>query len=465
MKLVMKFGGTSIGNGKKIRQVAELVKEYKEKGDDIIVVTSALEGVTDAILHAAHEASGEGNKIKANEFISNITAQHKKALCDAVENDLVDDTIAKLDVLFTDFKNDLNGICSLGELTLRSTDKLSSYGERLVAPILSASLRSVGIESESFTGGEIGILTDDNYGSAYPLESTYKAVKDHISKLSKTSVLVVSGYIGVNKSGAITTLGRGGSDFTASIIGASIKADEIWLWKEVHGIMTTDPKLVPEARPLSIISYIEAMEMSFFGAKVLHPKAIEPAIRHDIPVRVKNTFDPDYPGTLVVKEQETGENVVKAVTVIDNVALINISGAGMVGTIGVAARVFNTLADAKVNIVMISQGSSEANLSIVVDESQQITAVEVLKKEFINGVVGEIESDAHIAVVAVVGADMAGIPGVAGNVFRALGDNNINVIMISQGSSQHNISFVVKKEAATKTVQILHREFSLDILK
>jgi len=306
MKLVMKFGGTSIGNGKKIRQVAELVKEYKEKGNDIIVVTSALEGVTDAILHAAHEASGEGNKIKANEFITNITAQHKKALYDAVENDLVDDTIAKLDVLFTDFKNDLNGICSLGELTLRSTDKLSSYGERLVAPILSASLRSVGIESESFTGGEIGILTDDNYGSAYPFESTYKAVKDHISKLSETSIPVISGYIGVNKSGAITTLGRGGSDFTASIIGASIKADEIWLWKEVHGIMTTDPKLVPEARPLSIISYIEAMEMSFFGAKVLHPKAIEPAIRHDIPVRVKNTFDPDYPGTLVVKEQETG---------------------------------------------------------------------------------------------------------------------------------------------------------------
>jgi len=465
MKLIMKFGGTSVGNGKKIRHVAELVKKYKDKGNDIVVVTSALEGVTDDILHAAYEALDEGNVTKIDDFISNITAQHKKALYDAVENDPVDDIIAKLEVIITTFRNDLKGICSLGELTLRSIDKLSSYGERLAAPILSASFRSVGMESEPFTGGEIGILTDDNYGSARPLESTYRAVKDHMSQLPESTVPVISGFIGEDEHGAITTLGRGGSDFTASIIGASIKADEIWLWKEVHGIMTTDPKLVPEARPLSIISYIEVMEMSFFGAKVLHPKAIEPAIRHDIPVRVKNTFDPDYPGTLVVKEQETVENVVKAVSVIDNVALINISGAGMVGTIGVAARVFSVLAHEKVNIIMISQGSSEANLSIVVGESYKKKAVEALEKEFTNGVVGEIESDAHIAVIAVVGVGMAGIPGVAGNVFKALGNNNINVIMISQGSSQHNISFVVKKDAAAKAVQVLHKDFSLDRLQ
>ncbi|MCD4799664.1 MAG: aspartate kinase, partial [Methanosarcinales archaeon] len=262
----------------------------------------------------------------------------------------------------------------------------------------------------------------------------------------------------------ITTLGRGGSDFTASIIGASLNADEIWLWKEVPGIMTTDPKLVPEARPLKVISYIEAMEMSFFGAKVLHPKAIEPAIRHDIPVRVKNTFEPEYPGTLVVKEQKTVQNVVKAVTVIDKVALVNISGAGMVGTIGVAARVFSALADADVNIIMISQGSSEANLSVVVNDDHLKQAVKALKQEFKNGVVGEIDHDVHISVVAIVGVGMAGTPGVAGKVFDALGKNKVNVIMISQGSSQHNISFVVKEGDATKAVQVLHKVFSLEKL-
>ncbi|MCL7415502.1 MAG: aspartate kinase [ANME-2 cluster archaeon] len=460
----MKFGGTSVADGKKLKHVAELVKSYRDRGDRIAVVTSALGGITDAILKAANEAISAGKVSQVKEFIADITKQHHKAVHESVGEEFAEEVIAELDARIEEIEKALTGICYLGELTPRSIDYLSSYGERLAAPILSASIRTLGVESQSLTGGGIGIITDDNYGAAHPLDLTYAAVKRYIAPLIENTIPVITGFIGETEHGTITTLGRGGSDFTASIVGAAIGADEIWLWKEVHGIMTTDPKIVPEARPLPVISYIEAMEMSFFGAKVLHPKAIEPAIRQGIPVRVKNTFDPDYPGTLVVKDEKTSDNIVKAVTVVDKVALINISGAGMVGTIGVAARTFGALANAGVNIKMISQGSSEANLSTVVDESQMKIAMRALKQEFNNGVVGEIEHDVNIAVVAVVGVGMAGTPGVAGRVFGSLGENSVNVIMISQGSSQHNISFVVKKDTAAKAVQVLHKEFGLEKL-
>jgi len=465
MKIIMKFGGTSVADGKKLRHVAELVKSYQDKDYQIVVVTSALGGVTDAILEEAHKASKDGEVSRVKEFMADLTKQHHTAIREAVGNNSnVEDIITELDARIEEIEKALTGICYLGELTLRSIDYLSSYGERMAAPILSGIIRSLGVESSHFTGGEIGIITDDNFGSAYPLESSYKNIKKHLSRLLPGTIPVVAGFIGEDERGIITTLGRGGSDFTASIIGASLNVDEIWLWKDVPGIMTTDPKLVPEARPLKVISYIEAMEMSFFGAKVLHPKAIEPAIRHDIPVRVKNTFEPEYPGTLVVKEQKTVRDVVKAVTVVNKVALVNISGAGMVGTIGVAARVFKTLANAGVNIIMISQGSSEANMSVVVDDEHLEQAVEALKQEFRNGVVGEIDHDVHISVVAIVGVGMAGTPGVAGKVFDALGKSQVNVIMISQGSSQHNISFVVKEGDAAKAVQVLHKVFSLEKL-
>ncbi|HEY9245473.1 MAG TPA: aspartate kinase, partial [Candidatus Methanoperedens sp.] len=348
------------------------------------------------------------------------------------------------------------------ELTARSIDYISSYGERLAAPILCGSLKSIGVKSRSFTGGEAGIITNEEYGNAKPLEIAYSLVKERIEPFLEAGIPVITGFIGESESGIITTLGRGGSDFSASIIGAALKADEIWLWKEVHGILTTDPKIVPEARTIPVISYIEAMELSYFGAKVLHPNAIEPAIRHGIPVRVKNTFDPDSTGTIVVKDQKQSRDIVKAVTVIKNVALINISGAGMVGTIGVAARVFTTLANVGVNIIMISQGSSEANISIVVNENHLDRAAKAIKSEFKNGIIKEVTHDRNISVVAVVGAGMANTPGVAGRVFWGLGKAGVNVIMISQGSSQHNISFAVSEEDARKAVQILHKEFALD---
>ena len=445
----MKFGGTSVGDGSRMKHVAELAKEYRDGGNEVVLVTSALSGVTDALLKYAKDASETGKTSSIKEFIADLTKQHYRAAHDAIDGTkngkkIVEVVTGELDSRIEELEKALIGICYLGELTVRSIDYISSYGERLAAPILCGSLNSIGVKSRSFTGGEAGIITTDEYGNAKPLEKTFSLVRERIEPVLKEGIPVITGFIGENEAGIITTLGRGGSDFSASIIGAALESDEIWLWKEVHGILTTDPRIVPEARTIPVISYIEAMELSYFGAKVLHPRTIEPAIRHGIPVRVKNTFDPSSPGTIIVKDLKQSKDIVKAVTVIRNVALINISGAGMVGTIGVAARVFTTLANAGVNIIMISQGSSEANISFVVDGGHLDKAVKAIKAEFKNGIIKDVTHDKNISVVAVVGAGMANTPGVAGRVFGALGKARVNVIMISQGSSQHNISFAVR---------------------
>ncbi|MDD4749593.1 MAG: aspartate kinase [Methanosarcinaceae archaeon] len=462
MRLVMKFGGTSVGNGAKLRHVAMLLKEYYEKGNQIVAVTSALGGVTDMLMENARLASAKGKVSLVKEFKTELTRKHSDAVKDAINDPKIAEGVLQiLELRIDELEKALVGICYLGELTPRSIDYISSYGERLAAPILSGALKALGIESTEYTGGEAGIITTGDYGNARPLEKTYETVEKRLGLRLDSEVQVVTGFIGENEEGIITTLGRSGSDFSASIIGAGIRADEIWLWKEVNGIMTTDPRIVPEARTIPQISYSEAMELSYFGANVLHPKTIEPAMREYIPVRVKNTFDPAFPGTLVVADKVRCRNVVKAVSLIKNVALINITGADMAGTVGTVAKVFTVLATSGINIIMISQSSSESNLSFVVSESQAEDALKVLRAEFEHYVVREITSDRDICVVAVVGAGMAGTPGVAKRVFGSLGDAMINIIMISQGSSEYNISLVVREKEAISAVKTLHREFEL----
>jgi len=458
----MKFGGTSVGDGKKIRHVAQLLKKYYEEGNQIVVVTSALGGVTDMLMENANFASTKGKVTLVKEFKTELTNKHHEAVKEAIENPkIAEEVIQILDIRIDELEKALIGICYLGELTPRSIDYISSYGERLAAPIISGAIRSLGVPSTEYTGGEAGIITTGDYGNARPLEKTYELVEKRLSCRLESQIQVVTGFIGENEDGIITTLGRSGSDFSASILGAALKADEIWLWKEVNGIMTTDPRIVPEAKTIPRISYSEAMELSYFGANVLHPRAIEPAMREHIPVRVKNTFDPLFEGTLVVADKFQCRHVVKAVSLIKNVALINISGAEMAGTIGTVARLFTALANAGVNIVMISQGSSESNLSFVVSEAHVEPALKALHSEFNREIVREIISDKDVCVVAVVGAGMAGTPGVAKRVFGALGNSMINIIMISQGSSQYNISFVVGENEAISAVRTLHQEFEL----
>ncbi len=462
MRLVMKFGGTSVGDGKKIRHVAQLLKKYYEEGNQIVVVTSALGRVTDMLMENANFASTKGKVTLVKEFKTELTNKHHEAVKEAIEDPkIAEEVLQILDLRIDELEKALIGICYLGELTPRSIDYISSYGERLAAPIISGAIRSLAVPSTEYTGGEAGIITTGDYGNARPLEKTYELVEKRLGCRLESQIQVVTGFIGENEDGIVTTLGRSGSDFSASILGAALKVDEIWLWKEVNGIMTTDPRIVAEARTIPQISYSEAMELSYFGANVLHPRAIEPAMREHIPVRVKNTFDPLFEGTLVVADKFQCRHVVKAVSLIKNVALINISGAEMAGTIGTVARLFTALANAGVNIVMISQGSSESNLSFVVSEAHVEPALNALHKEFNREIVREIISDKDVCVVAVVGAGMAGTPGVAKRVFGALGNSMINIIMISQGSSQYNISFVVREKDAIFTVRTLHQEFEL----
>lgn len=458
-RLIMKFGGVSVADGQRLRHVGDLVKHFNDD-NEIVLVTSALQGVTDGLLECAKKAATEGNVSDVTEFMKKLTLRHTSAVDEAIIDPKiaadVKDAIAKK---LSELEKAYIGICYLGELTPRSLDYISSYGEQLAAPVLSGVLRDMGIESRAYTGEEAGIVTDSNYGDSRPLEKTYDLIPRRLCPLK--GVPVVTGFIAKDEKGTITTLGRGGSDLSASLIGAAIDADEIWFWKETSGVMTTDPKIVPSAKPIPSISYREAMELSYFGAKVLHPRAIEPAIRKGVPVRVKCTFDPDLPGTQIVHGDVQKEGVIKAVTLHKNVALLTISGAGMIGTPGVAARAFTALANAGINIVMISQGSSEANISIIIEEKQLEKAEDAIRSEFPRDLVKDISHNRDVCAVAVVGAGMAGTPGVAARVFKAMGQARINVMMISQGSSEHNISFVVSSKDGERAVQELHREFGL----
>lgn len=458
-RLIMKFGGVSVADGQRLRHVGDLVKHFNDD-NEIVLVTSALQGVTDGLLECARKAATEGNVTDVTAFMKKLTLRHNQAVDEAIIDPKiaaeVKDAIAKK---LSELEKAYVGICYLGELTPRSLDYISSYGEQLAAPVLSGVLRDMGIESRAYTGEEAGIVTDSNYGDSRPLEKTYDLIPRRLCPLK--GVPVVTGFIAKDEKGTITTLGRGGSDLSASLIGAAIDADEIWFWKETSGVMTTDPKIVPSAKPIPSISYREAMELSYFGAKVLHPRAIEPAIRKGVPVRVKCTFDPDLPGTQIVHGDVQKEGVIKAVTLHKNVALLTISGAGMIGTPGVAARAFTALANAGINIVMISQGSSEANISIIIEEKQLEKAEDAIRSEFPRDLVKDISHNRDVCAVAVVGAGMAGTPGVAARVFKAMGQARINVMMISQGSSEHNISFVVSSKDGERAVQELHREFGL----
>ena len=269
------------------------------------------------------------------------------------------------------------------------------------------------------------------------------------------------GFMGCTEKGVLTTLGRSGSDYSAAIIGAGIDADEIWIWTDVDGIMTSDPRVINDARVLESVSYLEVMELSFFGAKVMHPRSIEPAMKKDILVRVKNTFNPDHPGTCIVRSVRDDSRVVKAITYIEKVAAVNINGAQMIGRPGVAKAIFSALSDNEVNVMMISQGSSEANISLIIDEAQAGTASESLATLAKQGIVREVTLDRNVCAVAVVGSGMAGAKGTGGRIFTALGRADINVRMISQGSSEVNISFVVKQEDGPRAVRVLHDEFRL----
>jgi aspartate kinase len=471
MRVVMKFGGRAVADGERIKTVAQLIKRFKEAEEarkkaetaEIVTVTSALSTVTDALLDNAKKVANEGNTEKVKEFAETLRKKHELTASEAISDEKVLKSVKeKINDRFSEMEKALVGICLLGELTPRSLDYISSFGERLAAPILAGTLQSLGLDAVSRTGGEAGILTNEEYGNAQLIGRAEQEIRARITPLLGTTIPVVTGFIGETRKGIITTLGRGGSDYTATIIGSAIDADEIWLWKETEGIMSADPKIIPDARKIPYISYREAMELSYFGASVLHPRAIEPVMVKKIPIRVKNVFKPEDEGTLIGKEAEKTIKAVKAITIIENTSIISITGTGVRSISDVAARLFSVLAAQNVDIIMISQGSSEMTISLVIDSAQLGRATGAIQSINTGGtVIRDFTSDSNVCAMGVVGAGMAGTPGVAGKIFSALGKEGISVIMISQGSSEFNISIVVKKDEAYRAAQALHDVFEM----
>lgn len=458
-KLVMKFGGSLVASGGGIKRIADLVLEGRSEGSDVVVVVSALGGVTNLLIRAAENAPGWSEK-KIDQTTRSLRLIHSEAvrgtsLSEASKLAL----LQELDGVLQKLRHTLFGVSILGELSPRSRDAIISFGERMAVPLVASELESRGIKAPSMTGGEAGIVTDNSFGEGIPdLKATKKAVgRVLLPKLGKGEVPVVAGFIARSPKGDITTLGRGGSDYTATLLAAALGAEEVWIWTDVDGIMTGDPRVVRNPMLVKQLSYAEAEELAFFGAKNMHPLALGPARVNHIPVRILNGFRPDSPGTLITDQQRRSEGVVKVVAVVKNVGLLTVAGETLQGRPGIAARVFSALASAKVNILMISQSVSEANIGMVVRRTSLRSASEALRRELRReGIGAGVESDPGISVVAAVGAGMRGERGVAAKVFGAVASRGINVKMIAQGSSELNISFVVDEVDADEAVRALH---------
>jgi aspartate kinase len=465
-KTVMKFGGTSIATGKNVRRVANIVADSVKKNYKVVVVVSALAGVTNQLVEEAEQARKKDEK-QIQEFTKKLVDKHMAVVTKAIEDTHIrKEVVQVLRKTVNELEKVLTGICYVGELTPKSKDYVLSFGERLSVTLVWGALRDLKLQTECFTGKEAGIVTDSNFGEARPLMNvTTHQVKERLEPLLEKQVTpVVTGYIAATQDGIVTTLGRGGSDYTATILSVALAADEVWIWTDVDGIMTADPKIVASAKMLTQLSYGEAAEMAIFGAKAMHPSALEPVIERCIPVRIRNVFNPENQGTLIADEQEAkSKEAVKAVALIKDVAMINIKGAAMVGAPGSYSKIFNLLGNNNINIMMVSTAVSEANISLVIRRNLLGRALSTLEIALLGrGFVNEITSEDDVCVIAAMGANMKGTLGVASRIFTAMAQKRINIRMIAQGSSELNISFVVKEKDGEAAVRAIHKEFKLD---
>ncbi len=462
--ITMKFGGTSVGDIQRLQDVATIVHSYLSQRP--VVVASAMAGVTNTLLDTAYLAvQRDTEHVKKN--IDVLKEKHLN-----VANTLLKhagrhkDLIHRHSLLIDELSNLYRGVSLLKELSVRSLDAIASFGEILSCLQLAAILSDHDLTAE-FIDARMLIRTDNHFGeAAVDFSVTNNAIRKALLPLVERNIVpVVTGFIGSTEDGLTTTLGRSGSDYTGSIVGAALDSEEIWIWTDVDGVMTADPRYVNGAKVLSEISYREAAEMSYFGAKVIHPKTMMPAIEKNIPIRIKNTFNPSHPGTLITHSTSTTEKVVKNITSIDNLSLVSIEGNGMVGVPGISARIFSALARVKVNVMMISQASSEHNVCVVIPQKDCGRAVQELRNEFETDIAKKIVDDIkvgdNVSIVAVVGEGMKGMRGIAGKTFTAVANANVNIVAIAQGSSELNISLVVEQAEVRKAVQAIHDAFHL----
>ena len=459
----MKFGGSSLSNTARIKKAARTVQRFSTD-NRIVVVASAMDDVTDRLVEIG-ELAKKGKNGQARIRLTRLQSLHLKTARAVTTKKNDTELVNTIERLNTELERTVEGVSHLRELTPRTRDYLLSFGERFSTPIMASALRSLGLRARAFTGADAGITTDENFGEAKPLaEVSYHQIRQRLEPtLARKEIPAVTGYVAATMDGTFTTLGRGGSDYTASLLGAALDADEIWIWTDVDGLMTADPRIVKNAVVLSTVSFEEALELSYFGAKMMHPRALQPASERKIPVRIKNSQKLAREGTLISSsEKRSGSRVVKAVSIIRSVAIVTVSGTGMMGAPGVAARVFQTLGSNNINVIMISQGSSEATISCVVARKDLETAVRALQLALLGqGYVERVVAEKDSCIIAVVGSGMKGTPGVAARIFTAVGRKKVNVRMVAQGSSEYNVSFVVSENQGPDAVRAVHEEFQL----
>ncbi|MGC9348080.1 MAG: aspartate kinase [Anaerolineae bacterium] len=459
--VVMKFGGTSVGSAEAITQASTIVETHRTEWDRIVVVVSAMRGVTDALIEGARTAA-QGDDQTYRGIVSDLRVRHTLATAELLDDQESRTALLKIvDGYLDEFATFCHSVHVLGEVTPRAMDAISSLGERVNARIVAARLRGHGLRATAVDATQL-IVTDSRFQQATPLmDQTRARVQEHLMPLLEEGIIpVVTGFMGATEDGVTTTLGRGGSDYSASILGAALDADEVWTWTDVDGVLTSDPRIVSDARIIPELSYSEVGELAYFGAKVLHPKTIRPVVERGIPLWVKNTFNPSCPGTRIVAEPKNTPGTVKAVTAIHGLSMVTVEGRGMMGVPGIAARTFSAVASQGTSVLMISQASSEQSICFVIpteDVSSVIAALEQeLALELARRDIDRVWSMDDIVIVSAVGAGMRGTPGVAAGLFNALASEHINVIAIAQGSSECSISLVVNAEQATHAVRRIH---------
>jgi len=463
LKLILKYGGSSISSAKDIQNVAKHIQSLS-KQNQLVIVCSSISDTTDDLIEISQLIKNE-NKKKAEQLAKKIANRHQELAKHTIKKPQIRKKLLQtLNEYFVELVALIDGMVLLGEVTPRSMDYLFSFGERLSIKLISAAINDLGKKSISLTGKEVGIVTDSNFGESKPLMDTtrLRISKTLDSLFSEKIIPVIGGFAGADQHGHVTTFGRGGSDYSATIIGSCIKADEIWLMSDVDGLMTADPKIVKNAKLLKEVSYIEAIEMAMFGAKQIHPRTFEPLLSKKIPMKIRSSFNVKNEGTLVTSSPSpSSKNTVKCVSNISNNGLIDIRGGSMVGTPGTAATIFTTLANASINVMMISQNPSESSITIVVKNTDLDKAVSTLEMELLGKIIKKLEVTTNMAIIALIGSGMRGTVGVASKVFGAMAKNKVNVSMITQGSSELNLAFVVKNSDANTAVQALHNEFEL----
>ena len=453
---ILKFGGSSVGSSEKIKNVIDIIASIINKRNKIAVVFSAFQGVTDELIKISKLASTGNNKYQ--ELFKSLEQRHLSVAKDLISVKKQSNILANIKLSLNELEDVIHGVFLVKELSPRTLDFILSFGERLSAYIISKALTDRGISSEFLDSREL-VRTDNNFGNAkVDFEITTKQIKDYFKSHNKLQV--ITGFIGSTINNETATLGRGGSDFTAAIFGAALNVSEIQIWTDVDGVMTADPRKVKNAFSLLHITYEEAMELSHFGAKVIHPPTIQPAFSKKIPILIKNSFNPEFAGTLISNKSNSNRFTIKGLSSIDNIALIRIQGSGMIGVSGIAKRIFSALAEVKINVILITQASSEHSLCIAVLPQYALMAKKSIEKEFkfeiFESLVNEPVIEENVSIVAVVGENMRNFPGISGKVFQALGRNGINVVAIAQGSSELNISTVISRDHESKALNALH---------